>query len=232
MARRKKQRSVVYIVSVGAHLLVGMILVLIPQDKLREVVAIALNEAKKEEKKPEPPKPPEHPPEHHAARTPGHAARSAGPAPVAANAGPAAFADIGVALDSSSLDGVAVNVAPPVMAAVAPVVAAPKPKVLMAQKRTEVECTEDIVKARPLAVVRPSYTVEARSARVEGRIRIELQVNEQGEITSARVVSGLGYGLDEAALAAAQRLRFTPATRCGRAVAAPFFLFMRFALPK
>jgi len=230
MARRKKQRSVVYIVSVGAHLLVGAVLVLIPQDKLREVVAIALNEAKKEEKKPEPPKPPEHPPEHRA-RTPGHAARSNGPAPVAANNNPAAFADIGVALDSSSLDGIAVNVAPPAAAFVAPPVAAPKPKVLTAQKRTEVECSEDIIKARPVAVVKPSYTEEARHARIEGRVRLELLVNEQGEITSVRVVSGLGYGLDEAALAAAQRLHFTPATRCGRAVAAPFFLFMRFALP-
>jgi len=229
MTRRKSKRSPVFVVSVVAHLAVGAVLALIPQEKLREVVAIALNEAPEKEKKPEPPKP-----EPHRQRPASTAGRNVRPA--AARAEPAAtaaqapiFTDIGLALDSSSSDGLAVNIAPPV-AAPQPVIAAPaRPKVLMA-RATEHVCTEELVKARPLAMVRPGYTDQARRARAQGRVRIQLTVNERGEVESARVLSGLGYGLDEAAIAAAHRLHFTPATRCGRAVSAPFILAMRFVL--
>jgi periplasmic protein TonB len=231
MARRKKRFSTVYVVSVGAHLAVGAILALVPQEKLREVVAIALSEAKKEEKKVEPPKPPEHPPAR-AAHAPGHNSRPSLAAPVAAAAaGAAAFTDIGLALDSSATDGIAVNIAPPVAPA-APIaaIAPPKPKVLVA-RRTEVACTEEVIKARPLSMVRPSYTDSARHARAQGRVRIELTVDEHGNVASARVLSGLGFGLDEAAVEAARRLHFSPATQCGRPVAAPFVIAMRFVLP-
>ncbi|HVU00107.1 MAG TPA: energy transducer TonB [Polyangiaceae bacterium] len=230
MARKKKKLSTVYVVSIGAHLLVGAILALVPQDKLREVVAIALNEAPKQEKKAEPPKPQPHPAER-PSHAPGHTARNT-PAPAAAAAADpvAGFQDIGLALDSSSSEGIAVAIAPAQQQVAAPVAAPPpKPKVLVAHA-TENTCTEDIVKARPLTMVRPAYTDAARRAKVEGRVRLELTVNERGEVTGARVLSGLGYGLDEAAIAAAQRLHFRPATRCKQAVAAPFILAMRFVL--
>jgi len=232
MARRKKQRSTVYVVSVAAHLAVGAALALVPQDKLREVVAIALNETK-QEKKPEPPKPPAHAPERPASHAPGRNARPAAlsHAAAAAPAEAAAFTDIGLALDSSASDGIAVNIAPPVAAVAAPPPAPVRPKVLVAARRTEAVCSEEIVKARVLSVARASYTEEARHARVQGVVRIELMVNEQGDIVSARVLQGLGYGLDEAALSAARRLHFSPATRCGRTVAAPFIIGMRFNLP-
>jgi protein TonB len=231
MARRKKQRSTVYVVSVAAHLLVGAVLALIPQDRLREVVAIALNEAK-QEKKAEPPKPPQHAAER-PSHAPGHNVRPVAAAravEASAQTDAPVFTDIGIALDSSSSDGVAVNIAPRQMAvAIAPVVPV-KPKVLVAQ-RTEAACTEDLVKARPLSMVRPSYTDGARHARVQGRVKIELFVNENGEVTNAKLLEGLGYGLDEAALDAVRRLRFSPATLCKKAVAAPFVIAMRFVLP-
>jgi len=230
MARRKKGLSTVYVVSIAAHLAVGAVLALIPQDKLREVVAIALNEAK-EEKKPEPPKPPEHPPER-PSHSPGHNARPAAAAPKAPEASNAAdapaFTDIGLALDSSSNDGVAVNIAPQPTVATAPAIVPEKPKVLVA-RRTEATCTEDIVKAHLLQQLRPSYTESARHAHIQGRVRIELMVNERGEVTSARILEGLGYGLDEAALEVARRLRFNPAMRCSKPVAAPFVIAWRFA---
>ena len=52
----------------------------------------------------------------------------------------------------------------------------------------------------------------------------------EGEIVSARVLQGLGYGLDEAAMSAAKRFRFKPATKSGRSVTAPFVIKMRFVL--
>ncbi|HVW24615.1 MAG TPA: energy transducer TonB [Polyangiaceae bacterium] len=232
MARRKKGLSTVYVVSIAAHLVVGAALALIPQDKLREVVAIALNESK-QEKKPEPPKPPEHPPER-PARTPGRNPRPAAAAARPPQASPAsgpAFTDIGIALDSSSSDGVAVNIAPqPTAVAAVAAVTPVKPKVLVAQ-RAEATCSEDIVKARPLTILRASYTESARHAHVQGRVRMELFINEKGEVVSAKLLDGLGYGLDEAALEVARRYRFSPATRCNKPIAAPFVLAMRFALP-
>jgi len=227
--------SPIFAVSLGAHLAVGAALALIPQERLREVVAIAMNEPPKPEKKPEPPKPPEHPAERPAPRNTGRPARGAPTAqPTAAAQNPgAAFTDLGLTLDSSSSDGLAVNIAPaaPKVAAASPAVAAAvvKPKLMVAH-RTESECTEALIKARPLGVVRPSYTDQARRARVEGRVRVQLTVNEQGEVTDARVLESLGHGLDEAAVAAARNLRFAAATQCGRPVTAPFVIAMRFLL--
>ena len=86
------------------------------------------------------------------------------------------------------------------------------------------------MKARPIELLRPSYTPEARKAHIEGRVRIELAVNAAGEVTGTRVIDGLGYGLDEAALEVAKRLRFAPAMQCNHPIAAPFIIAMRFVL--
>ena len=64
---------------------------------------------------------------------------------------------------------------------------------------------------------------------LQGRIILEIQVNERGDVVDARVVQGLGYGLDEGALDVARRMHFSPATRCSKPVASPFLLKIRFA---
>ena len=61
-------------------------------------------------------------------------------------------------------------------------------------------------------------------------MRIEVQVDERGRVTSARILAGLGHGLDEAALAAARQWTFTPGSRCGKPAASPFTVAMRFAM--
>lgn len=235
MARRKRKLSRIYVISLVAHLLVGAAIALIPQEQLREVVAIALNEAPPP-KKAAPPAPPPRPAAAAAADRPARAPRAPRtaaepPAPTAADnsARAAAFTDLGLMLDSSSSDGVAVPVAPKVAAPAPPPAVATKPKLLIA-KRTEPECIEALVKPRPLALVRPAYTEDARRARVEGRLRIELAVDDRGVVTNAKVLDRLGHGLDEAALAAARDLRFAPATHCKKAVSAPFVIAMRFQL--
>ena len=234
MARRKRKISRIYVISLLAHLLVGGALALIPKEKLREVVAIALNEAPP--KKDEPPPPPKAAPKPvdrpaRSARAPRTVASDT-PQPSAASAAAASnFTNLGLTLDSSSSDGLAVPVAAAKIEAPAPKPAPVviKPKLLVAQ-RNEPECTESVVKPRPLSLVRPSYTDDARRARVEGRVRIELSVDDQGMVTAARVLDGLGHGLDEASLGAARALRFSPATQCKRAVSAPFVIAMRFVL--
>jgi protein TonB len=235
MARRKRKTSRIYAISLGAHLLVGGAIAIIPKEQLREVVAIALNEAPP----PKDDKPPPPPPPKPAAAAPDRPARTArapraaaaeAPEPAANNDNArAAFTDLGLTLDSNSSDGLAVPIAPKVVAAVAPPPAPAKPKVLVA-KRTESECLETLVKPRPLALVKPTYTDDARRARVEGRVRIELAVDDHGQVTNVKLLDGLGHGLDEAALAAARDLRFAPATHCKKPVSSPFVIAMRFVL--
>jgi protein TonB len=232
VARRKKKLSKVYVVSLGAHVAIGLALAVIPQERLREVVAITMGDAPKPEKKPEPPKPPPRAAEPPAARAP-RAAHSTAPQPsAAAPSQAAAFTDLGLTLDSSSADGLAVNtVAPAAPRAIAPKPAAlvVKPKLLVARAAPSA-CLEPLIKATPLSIVRPGYTDDARHAHIQGRVRVEVSVDEQGNVISARVIEGLGHGLDEAALAAVKNLHFAAATQCGHAVAAPFVIAMRFQL--
>ena len=55
-------------------------------------------------------------------------------------------------------------------------------------------------------------------------------VVSSGRVRGARVLQGLGYGLDEAALASARRITFRPGTRCGKPVDATFVVAIRFTL--
>jgi TonB family protein len=67
---------------------------------------------------------------------------------------------------------------------------------------------------RPVEIVfkpTPEYTDEARSARIEGTVSLELEFTAAGDVRVLRVVRGLGHGLDEAARRAALRIRFKPA---------------------
>jgi len=64
----------------------------------------------------------------------------------------------------------------------------------------------------------PEYTDEARSARVEGTVSLEVEFTAAGDLRVLRVVRGLGHGLDEAAHRAALGIRFKPAQSAGRPV--------------
>ncbi len=64
----------------------------------------------------------------------------------------------------------------------------------------------------------PTYTEEARQLRLEGEVLLEVSFAAGGQLHVNRVVRGLGHGLDEAAMAAANRMRFKPAQRNGQAV--------------
>jgi TonB family protein len=64
----------------------------------------------------------------------------------------------------------------------------------------------------------PVYTEEARNLKLEGEVLLEVQFAANGQLRVNRVVRGLGHGLDEAAIAAANKMRFKPATKSGQAV--------------
>jgi TonB family protein len=64
----------------------------------------------------------------------------------------------------------------------------------------------------------PAYTDEARNLKLEGEVLLEVQFAANGQLHVNRVVRGLGHGLDEAAVAAANKMRFKPAMRNGQAM--------------
>jgi len=233
VARRKQGRSTVYVVSIGVHLVLALAIAFIPQKALREVVAIALADTPKAKEAPKPPPPPPVRAENRVTRSAvSHAAAAETPPTSDDTAGKSApvFTDIGIALDSSSADGLPINIAPAVQAvAVAKAAFAPtKPKLLVA-KSNDVPCTEELVKAVPISSPRPIYTPEAENSGIEGKVRLELKVNDQGEVEETKVLQGLGYGLDEAAVQTVKRWRFRPATLCGKPVAASFVVSVLFS---
>jgi TonB family protein len=64
----------------------------------------------------------------------------------------------------------------------------------------------------------PVYTDEARALKLEGEVLLEVLFSAAGQLHVNRVVRGLGHGLDEAAIAAANKMRFKPAMQNGSPV--------------
>ena len=58
---------------------------------------------------------------------------------------------------------------------------------------------------------KPIYTAEATAKHVEGSVSVRIHVAASGAVRVIAVTSGLGYGLDQAAMNAAQGIRFKPA---------------------
>ena len=64
----------------------------------------------------------------------------------------------------------------------------------------------------------PSYTEEARQMRLEGEVLLRVQFLTSGEVRILKVVQGLGHGLDEQAMHAAERIKFKPAEHEGQPI--------------
>jgi TonB family protein len=73
-----------------------------------------------------------------------------------------------------------------------------------------------IIPAEILSKPTPIYTDEARAKRIEGEVVLEVVFEATGKIQVLRVIRGLGYGLDDAAVRAAQQIRFKPALQDGQ----------------
>ena len=57
----------------------------------------------------------------------------------------------------------------------------------------------------------PVYTEEARQLKLQGEVLLEVLFGANGQLHVNRVVRGMGHGLDEAAVSAANKIRFKPA---------------------
>ena len=77
---------------------------------------------------------------------------------------------------------------------------------------------------------RPQYTQEGRTLRIEGDVVLDLVFLANGTVQVNGVVSGLGHGLDQSAVRAAQQIRFKPAKRDGEPVDFPARVRIEFRL--
>jgi protein TonB len=62
------------------------------------------------------------------------------------------------------------------------------------------------------------YTEDAKLAAIEGTVVLDLIVDEHGRVRDVQVVSGLGHGLTEAAIAAVKQCHFSPGEKEGTPV--------------
>jgi periplasmic protein TonB len=237
-------RFVIYGASLVMHAALALsVTSLDPKVERREPTKITIKEVKKpkQEKPAPPPEPPPPPPPAPPTPAPAKPAKPPKPAPEAAapppSAAPSAAAtsaapSFGLTLGAGSSGGGGIAVAAPAPAAApAEVVKKLGPKTLTPPKQpTAAACNEPLVKAKPIEVKQPAYTSQAREAGVSGKVRVELRVDTTGRVVSARVLEGLGHGLDEAALEAARGSRFEPATQCGVAAETSFVIGIRFNL--
>lgn len=90
-----------------------------------------------------------------------------------------------------------------------------------------VEPTEAVV---VLSGPKAGYTDEARKLGIEGQVLLDVVFQASGEVKVNRVLQGLGHGLDDESVRAAQQIRFKPATQEGHAVDYPATLHIVFQL--
>jgi TonB family protein len=84
-----------------------------------------------------------------------------------------------------------------------------------AAKAAQVDTSAATTQVEVISKPRPVYTQEARNLKLEGEVLLEVLFGANGQLHVNRVVRGLGHGLDENAMAAANKMQFKPAMRNG-----------------
>jgi TonB family protein len=76
-----------------------------------------------------------------------------------------------------------------------------------------------VVKTLPVEITfkpRPVYTDEGRQLKIEGEVLLKVVFSASGQIRIVKVLRGLGHGLDESAVHAAEKIQFKPALKDGQ----------------
>jgi len=92
------------------------------------------------------------------------------------------------------------------------------------------EPTSRAVPAEILSKPTPIYTQEAKNLRIEGEVLLEVVLEASGSLKVMRVVRGLGHGLDDNAVKAAEQIHFKPAMRDGQPADSTVVLHIIFQL--
>jgi TonB family protein len=79
-----------------------------------------------------------------------------------------------------------------------------------------------------LSQVDPAITVQARQFKFSGKITLRFYIREDGSPSNVQILTPVGLGMDEQAVAAAYRYRFKPAMRDGKPIRAELILEVNF----
>jgi TonB family protein len=90
--------------------------------------------------------------------------------------------------------------------------------------------TVPVLPAEILSKPAPVYTQEARTLKIEGEVLLEVVLEASGSLHVVRVMRGLGHGLDDNAVKAAEQIHFRPATRNGQPADSTVVLHIIFQL--
>jgi TonB family protein len=85
--------------------------------------------------------------------------------------------------------------------------------------QTKNKSMEPVVKTFPAEITfkpRPVYTDEGRQLKIEGEVLLDVVFTANGKINIVKVVRGLGHGLDESAVRAAEKIQYKPALKDGQ----------------
>ncbi|SRR6266568_5206023 len=104
------------------------------------------------------------------------------------------------------------------------------PSQTLAGSGGEVPSAPDVTLPEAVYQPGPAYTPEARKAGIEGPIELWISIDDHGNVTDARVVKGLGYGLDEEAVKIAKTWKFKPATQGNKPVPLSLMAVVSFRL--
>jgi TonB family protein len=84
------------------------------------------------------------------------------------------------------------------------------------QSHAAAQAAARVVPAEIISKPTPVYTAEARAQRIEGEVLLEVVFEASGKLHVTKIVRGLGHGLDDAAIHAAEQIRFKPALKDGQ----------------
>jgi TonB family protein len=90
---------------------------------------------------------------------------------------------------------------------------------VVATAQPKPKSAEPVLKTLPVEITfkpRPVYTDEGRRLKIEGEVLLRVVFSATGQIRIVNVMRGLGHGLDESAVRAAEQIQFKPALRDGQ----------------
>ena len=76
----------------------------------------------------------------------------------------------------------------------------------------------------------PEYTPAARAAKLSGKVALSVWILKDGTVNHVSIEKPVGLGLDEAALAALQKYKFSPATQYGKPVKVKLYIDVNFEI--
>ena len=102
-----------------------------------------------------------------------------------------------------------------------------------ANSQPKAKSAEPVAKTLPAEITfkpRPAYTDEGRRLKIEGEVLLDVVFSATGQIRVVKVMRGLGHGLDESAVRAAEQIQFKPALKDGQPADSEAVIHVEFQL--